>query len=154
MGWTRVTHRERRGMCASPRDLFVRLLSRLTGAARAGSTREGKIIINSPLLNGNLLIPHYVYSDQLWTNDGVFVAPDAGTEYPIELSEYPEVGIGWQNEEGIRIDMQHRLIPKLPLRPALKRGSTSNSSANSQQQQQSRPEARTHFSNNSIREEA
>lgn len=50
-----------------------------------------------------------------------------GSEYPLDLSEYPEPGLGWQNEEGIRIDMHHRLIPKMPLRPALKRGGTSGS---------------------------
>lgn len=91
--------------------------------------------------------------DQLWTNDGVFVAADPGTEYPIDLNEYPEPGNGWQNEEGVRIDMQHRLIPKAPLRPALKRG---GSATNSQQQLQmvpARSENRGNFST-TIQEEA
>ncbi|EJD05582.1 uncharacterized protein FOMMEDRAFT_26470 [Fomitiporia mediterranea MF3/22] len=93
--------------------------------------------------------------DQLWTNDGVFVAPDPGTEYPIDLADYPEVGVGWQNEEGIRIDMEHRLIPKVPLRPALKRGGSSASSQPHLQQQAGppRPEFRSAFST-TIREEA
>lgn len=34
---------------------------------------------------------------------------------------YPEPNAGWMNEEGTRIDMAHRLVPKLPLRSALKR---------------------------------
>ena len=35
------------------------------------------------------------------------------------------------NEEGVRIDMQHRLIPKAPLRSALKRPRrSSNAGAN------------------------
>ena len=34
---------------------------------------------------------------------------------------YPEPNTGWMNEEGVRIDMQHRLVPKAPLRSALKR---------------------------------
>ena len=37
------------------------------------------------------------------------------------LKHYPEPNTGWMNEDGVRIDMQHRLIPKLPLRSALKR---------------------------------
>ncbi|KAL5521721.1 hypothetical protein ACEPAF_2469 [Sanghuangporus sanghuang] len=88
--------------------------------------------------------------DQLWTNDGIFVSPDPGNEYPLDLAEYPEPGTGWQNEEGIRIDMHHRLIPKAPLRPALKRGSSSTAS----QTLPGRPENRTTLNVNSIREEA
>ncbi|KAI5121118.1 hypothetical protein M0805_002790 [Coniferiporia weirii] len=94
--------------------------------------------------------------DQLWTNDGVFVPVDPEAEYPIDLNEYPDVGTGWMNEEGIRIDMQHRLVPKPPLRPALKRSSTSSSTASITQQQQqmamARPENR-YYSSTSIREE-
>jgi hypothetical protein len=44
----------------------------------------------------------------------------AGQEYPQDLDDYPEYGEGWMNEKGVRIDMGHRLIPKTPLRPALK----------------------------------
>ncbi|KIK52952.1 hypothetical protein GYMLUDRAFT_250782 [Collybiopsis luxurians FD-317 M1] len=58
--------------------------------------------------------------DQLWTNGGSFKAPPPGQEYPPDLDGYPEYGDGWMNEEGVRIDMAHRLIPKPPLRSALK----------------------------------
>ena len=34
---------------------------------------------------------------------------------------YPEPNTGWMNEEGVRIDIVHCLIPKPPLRSALKR---------------------------------
>lgn len=37
------------------------------------------------------------------------------------LQGYPDPNTGWMNEEGVRIDMEHRLIPKPPLRSALKR---------------------------------
>ncbi|KAI0747177.1 hypothetical protein C8Q80DRAFT_825730 [Daedaleopsis nitida] len=59
--------------------------------------------------------------DQLWTNDGQYKLPEPGQEYPPDLDHYPEPNSGWMNEEGVRIDMQHRLIPKPPLRSALKR---------------------------------
>jgi hypothetical protein len=59
-------------------------------------------------------------SDQLWTNDGAYKPSPRGQEYPPDLDGYPEYNVGWQNEEGVRIDMQHRLIPKQPLRSALK----------------------------------
>ena len=59
-------------------------------------------------------------SDQLWTNDGGYKSPSAGEEYPPELDDYPEPGEGWMNEENTRIDMNHWLIPKRPLRSALK----------------------------------
>ncbi|KAF5390795.1 hypothetical protein D9757_004558 [Collybiopsis confluens] len=58
--------------------------------------------------------------DQLWTNGGAFKGPQKGHEYPPDLDGYPEFGDGWMNEEGVRIDMAHRLIPKTPLRSALK----------------------------------
>ncbi|KAF8723868.1 hypothetical protein AX14_009061 [Amanita brunnescens Koide BX004] len=58
--------------------------------------------------------------DQLWTNDGMYMPAPAGQEYPSDLEDYPEYGEGWMNEKGVRIDMGHRLIPKTPLRPALK----------------------------------
>ena len=92
-------------------------------------------------------------SDQLWTNDGLYVPPEGGQEYPPDLDDYPELGTGWQNEEGIRIDMMHRLIPKVPLRPALKRGSTSSSSGSQHLQAASgRGEGRPFASNMPIRE--
>ncbi|KAI0765182.1 hypothetical protein C8Q74DRAFT_1034955 [Fomes fomentarius] len=64
--------------------------------------------------------------EQLWTNDGQFKLPEPGQEYPPDLAHYPEPNSGWMNEEGVRIDMQHRLIPKQPLRPALKRSKPLN----------------------------
>ncbi|KAF9818060.1 hypothetical protein IEO21_03021 [Rhodonia placenta] len=59
--------------------------------------------------------------DQLWTNDGKYKSPEPGTEYPPDLTGYPEPSCGWMNEEGVRIDMEHRLVPKPPLRSVLKR---------------------------------
>ena len=59
-------------------------------------------------------------SDQLCTNDGAYKPPAQSQEYPADLDSYPEYNVGWQNEDGVRIDMQHRLIPKQPLRSALK----------------------------------
>ncbi|TFK49249.1 hypothetical protein OE88DRAFT_1632987 [Heliocybe sulcata] len=59
--------------------------------------------------------------DQLWTNDGKFRSPPVEEQYPADLDGYPEAGQGWMNEQGIRIDMQHRLVPKVPARSALKR---------------------------------
>ena len=46
--------------------------------------------------------------------------------FPLQC--YPEPNCGWMNEDGTRIDMQHRLIPKLPLRSALKRSRGSSGS--------------------------
>lgn len=62
----------------------------------------------------------FLCRDQLWTNDGAYKPSPSGQEYPIDLDAYPEYGQGWMNEEGVRIDMGHRLIPRAPLRPALK----------------------------------
>ncbi|EIM81884.1 uncharacterized protein STEHIDRAFT_149645 [Stereum hirsutum FP-91666 SS1] len=59
--------------------------------------------------------------DQLWTNSGSYKPPMPGEEYPRDLHFYPEVGQGWMNEDGTKIDMQHRLIPKVPQKSALKR---------------------------------
>ncbi|KZS97328.1 hypothetical protein SISNIDRAFT_450122 [Sistotremastrum niveocremeum HHB9708] len=59
--------------------------------------------------------------DQLWTNAGGYVEPKPGMEYPPDLVGYPEQGTGWMNEEGVVIDMKHRLVPKKPVRSALKR---------------------------------
>ncbi|KAF9008324.1 hypothetical protein BDQ17DRAFT_1188697, partial [Cyathus striatus] len=58
--------------------------------------------------------------DQLWTNEGAYKPAAPSYEYPPDLDDYPEYGQGWMNEEGTRIDMGHRLIPKAPLRSALK----------------------------------
>ncbi|KIP11833.1 hypothetical protein PHLGIDRAFT_417129 [Phlebiopsis gigantea 11061_1 CR5-6] len=63
--------------------------------------------------------------DQLWTNDGRYKAVDPSQEYPPDLVNYPEPGAGWMNEEGVRIDLQHRLVP---LRSALKRSKNSSGS--------------------------
>ncbi|KAI0052047.1 hypothetical protein FA95DRAFT_1484348 [Auriscalpium vulgare] len=59
--------------------------------------------------------------DQLWTNLGAYKPAPAGQEYPTDLRHYPDYGSGWMNEECVRIDMQHRLVPKVPLRSALKK---------------------------------
>ncbi|KAG1814996.1 uncharacterized protein BJ212DRAFT_1481535 [Suillus subaureus] len=58
--------------------------------------------------------------DQLWRNDGYYRTPAPEDAYPPDLEGYPEPGCGWQNEEGTRIDISHRLIPKPPLRSVLK----------------------------------
>ncbi|KAK0191104.1 hypothetical protein F5146DRAFT_1137902 [Armillaria mellea] len=58
--------------------------------------------------------------DQLWTNTGTYKTPEPGDEFPLDLDGYPEPGQGWMNEDGVRIDMMHRLVPKPPLRSALK----------------------------------
>ncbi|ESK83857.1 hypothetical protein Moror_13495 [Moniliophthora roreri MCA 2997] len=58
--------------------------------------------------------------DQLWTNSGSYKSPPAGQEFPLDLASYPDYGEGWMNEDGVKIDMMHRLIPKPPLKPALK----------------------------------
>ncbi|PPQ71503.1 hypothetical protein CVT24_006467 [Panaeolus cyanescens] len=63
---------------------------------------------------------YVMFYDQLWTNDGAFKPPPSGQEYPPDLDDYPEQGEGWMNEEGTRIDVDHRLVPKMPLRSALK----------------------------------
>ncbi|KAF8119583.1 hypothetical protein EV363DRAFT_811142 [Boletus edulis] len=59
--------------------------------------------------------------DQLWRNDGSYKPPAPGEDYPEDLDDYPEPNGGWQNEDGIRIDINRRLIPKAPLRSVLKR---------------------------------
>ncbi|KAI6158103.1 hypothetical protein BKA82DRAFT_4066754 [Pisolithus tinctorius] len=58
--------------------------------------------------------------DQLWRNDGSYRPPPPGEAYPPDLDDYPEPNEGWQNEEGVRIDLSRRLIPKVPLRGVLK----------------------------------
>ena len=87
----------------------------------------------------------HVCRDQLWTNDGQYKVPEPGQEYPLDLAVricryvcavthglltlvlqyYPEPNAGWMNEEGKRIDMKHRLVPKQPLRSVLKTNSGS-----------------------------
>ena len=56
----------------------------------------------------------------MWTNEGAYKPALSGEDFPPDLAEYPDYGQGWMNEEGVRIDMGHRLIPKVPLRSALK----------------------------------
>ncbi|KAI0302806.1 hypothetical protein B0F90DRAFT_1667420 [Multifurca ochricompacta] len=74
---------------------------------------------------------HNRRGDQLWTNKGDYKPTLPGNEYPPDLANYPDYGEGWMNEEGVRIDMQHRLIPKPPLRSVLKRPrQPSNAGAN------------------------
>lgn len=63
---------------------------------------------------------YLICRDQLWTNDGAYRPPRTGEEFPPDLADYPEYGEGWMNEECVRIDMEHRLVPKPPLRSALK----------------------------------
>ena len=58
--------------------------------------------------------------DQLWTNDGAYRPARTGEEFPLDLDDYPEYGEGWMNEDGVRIDMGHRRVPKSPPRSALK----------------------------------
>ncbi|KAL0578770.1 hypothetical protein V5O48_003223 [Marasmius crinis-equi] len=64
--------------------------------------------------------------DQLWTNGGSYRTCPTGQEYPPDLDSYPEFGEGWMNEEGVKIDMMHRLIPKVPKRSALKQPRAAN----------------------------
>ena len=105
---------------------------------RAGSTAEGKPHCSAAACS-NTDASLWLCSDQLWTNDGRFKPPEPGREYPPDLvvriapdscfqhltdvlsQGYPEPNAGWMNEEGVRIDMEHCLIPKPPLRSALKR---------------------------------
>ena len=70
--------------------------------------------------NGGVLMWMLLYRDQLWTNTGAYKPPSPGSEYPPDLADYPRYGEGWMNEDGTRIDMEHHLIPKVPLRSALK----------------------------------
>ncbi|KAF9788549.1 hypothetical protein BJ322DRAFT_1001268 [Thelephora terrestris] len=62
--------------------------------------------------------------DQLWTNDGLYKPAEPGQDYPEDLADYPDPTVGWMNEVGMIIDLQHRLIPKTPPRSALKRPDT------------------------------
>jgi hypothetical protein len=58
--------------------------------------------------------------------------PKPGGEFPKDLKDYPRHGEGWMNEHGVRIDMEHRLIPKLPLRSALKKSKINGENYDSQ----------------------
>ncbi|KAF8816783.1 hypothetical protein BYT27DRAFT_6377321 [Phlegmacium glaucopus] len=103
-----------------------------TRPVEPSSGRNSAPLVRSVRWNENLICPSPIFAsqrrkgwfnrrgDQLWTNDGVFKPPAVGQEYPPEFDDYPEHGEGWMNEENIRIDMGHRLVPKPPLRSALK----------------------------------
>ncbi|KAF8970330.1 hypothetical protein BDZ97DRAFT_1652631 [Flammula alnicola] len=96
------------------------------------SGRSSAPLLRSVRWNENLICPSPIppsqrrkgwfnrRGDQLWTNDGAYKAAPPGQEYPPDLDDYPEHGEGWMNEECVRIDLSHRLIPKPPLRSALK----------------------------------
>jgi hypothetical protein len=60
------------------------------------------------------------FSDQLWTNDGLYKPAEPGTEFPDDLTNYPDPDMGWMNEIGVHIDMHHCLVPKFPARSAMK----------------------------------
>jgi hypothetical protein len=85
-----------------------------------GSIVAGKLPLF--LLSTPCSLIHYclICRDQLWTNEGAYKPASSDEDFPPDLVEYPERGQGWMNEEGVRIDMAHRLIPKAPLRSALK----------------------------------
>ena len=59
-----------------------------------------------------------------WTDDGLVHPAPPDQQYPADLDDYPEHGEGWQNEDGVRIDMEHRRVPKVPRRSALKQGTS------------------------------
>jgi hypothetical protein len=61
--------------------------------------------------------------DELWDNDGSYALAPEHRQYPSDLRNYPEPGVGWMNEEGVQIDMKRRLVRKKPLRSALKKSS-------------------------------
>jgi hypothetical protein len=86
----------------------------------AGSIVKGeltsRVLSHSHLLN--------FHRDQLWTNDGLYKPAEPGQEFPEDLADYPDPSVGWMNEVGMIIDLQHRMIPKTPARSALKRPDT------------------------------
>ncbi|TFK39323.1 hypothetical protein BDQ12DRAFT_77161 [Crucibulum laeve] len=98
----------------------------------SSSGRNSAPLTRNVRWNDNLICPSPIFAsqrrkgwfnrrgDQLWTNGGSYKPAAPGEEYPADLDEYPEYGHGWMNEEGVRIDMGHRLFPKAPLRSALK----------------------------------
>jgi hypothetical protein len=90
---------------AGKRNLFV--LPLFLGE-KDGSIEEGEFFFTScslPLAEANLS------SDQLWTNDKLYKPAEAVAEFPDDLADYPDPGSGWMNEMGVRIDMDHHLIP-------------------------------------------
>ncbi|KAF8156588.1 hypothetical protein B0H34DRAFT_467465 [Crassisporium funariophilum] len=102
-------------------------------SSRPSDTGRGSVPLGrSVRWNDNLICPSPIFADQrrkgwfnrrgdqLWTNDGAYKPPAEGQEYPPDLEDYPDHGDGWMNEENIRIDLGHRLVPKPPLRSALK----------------------------------
>ena len=50
--------------------------------------------------------------DRLWSNNGMYKAARPGCEYPPHLAHYPDYGMGWMNEEGACIDMNHRRVTR------------------------------------------
>ncbi|KAL1742467.1 hypothetical protein HDZ31DRAFT_43183 [Schizophyllum fasciatum] len=96
-----------------------------TDGFRGVKWREG-LVLPSPILTRDRRRGWYNRKgDQLWTNEGAYRPVLPGEEYPPDLDGYPDAGEGWMNEEGKRIDMQHRLVPKPPLRSVLKTNSGS-----------------------------
>lgn len=87
---------------------------------KTGVVQPSRVSVRVPLLIVYIVDMNFCCSDQLWTNGGAYKPPTEGHEFPLDLDGYPEYGEGWQNEQGVRIDMHHRLIPKQPLRSALK----------------------------------
>jgi hypothetical protein len=116
---TRVRFDDENLICPSPIPMNER---------RKGFYNRRGYVLSKPF---RFVVDLSSHSDQLWTNKGDYKPSPPGQEYPLELSCYPDYGEGWMNEEGVRIDMQHRLIPKPPLRSALKRSrQPSNAGAN------------------------
>lgn len=96
-----------------------------TDASRGVKWREG-LVMPSPILTCNRRKGWYNRKgDQLWTNEGAYRPAMPQEEFPPDLDSYPDAGEGWMNEEGKRIDMKHRLVPKPPLRSVLKTNSGS-----------------------------
>ncbi|KAF8217457.1 hypothetical protein K438DRAFT_1557342 [Mycena galopus ATCC 62051] len=99
---------------------------------RAPTPVQGTAAPRNVRWNENLVCPSPIFADQrrkgwfnrrgdqLWTNDGAYKPAPPDQEFPPDLRDYPSSGSGWMNEDGVRIDMGHRLIPKVPLRSALK----------------------------------
>ncbi|ETW75703.1 hypothetical protein HETIRDRAFT_455408 [Heterobasidion irregulare TC 32-1] len=125
---------------ADPRDV----VSAPAQIPQAGAPARPQPILNTRCVrwNENLICPSPIPThqrrkgwfnrrgDQLWTNVGAYKPAPQGQEYPLDLQNYPDYGVGWMNEEGVRIDMQHRLMPKV-LRSALKRPKYPQGHANS-----------------------
>lgn len=102
------------------------------GGQVANTSGRNSVLCRSVRWNENLVCPSPIWpsqrrkgwfnrrGDQLWTNEGAYKPAPSSEDFPPDLADYPEYGQGWMNEEGVRIDMGHRLIPKTPLRSALK----------------------------------